>query len=336
MRGKNCLFWVAFFVGFNGWAQNENYAGLTTFIQKKNPSYFGFNNLNKIGVLYNSIEIGQNNVMETQYAFAALSFEELNFSLGIELNSFTIEKSGLALNDFLFTYAYHLRVTNNTYLLPSVRLGIANSQLDTQNVIFEDQLNSVTGFINSESIDPLSDLQGATRYFHMAASFLVHNEEYLIGVSFQNLNQPNASFNKEVSRELPISYQLVGGYEWSLNPYDNNFWPASSYLFFFSSLDFFNQNLYATTAQEVLIGPLTFGVSQRISRTPSRIALNNLGFSFRIALENFDFGLFYQLPLQNTLIHAPKIFEVQLTFNFSKFRRNNKGNYKRLQTDNYF
>ena len=36
------------------------------------------------------------------------------------------------------------------------------------------------------------------------------------------------------------------------------------------------------------------------------------------------------------MANAPSIFELQVTFNFSKFRRNNRGRYKRLQTDNYF
>ena len=330
------LFWILLLVGFNGFSQNENYAGVATFIQKKNPSYFGFNNLNKIGVLYNSIEVSQNNLMDTKYVFGSLSFDDQKFSLGVDINSFKINESGLTITDLRLTYVYKLKVGTNSFLLPSLSTGFTSSRLNTQNVIFEDQLNSVTGFVNTESIDPLADLQGSTRYFNVAASFLLHNEKYLAGVSFQNLNQPNNSFNKEVINKLPISYQLVGGYEWSLNPYENNFWPARSYLFFFSSLDFFNQNIFITTAQDLLIGPFSLGINQRISRTSSRLALNSVGFSVGMALENFDFGLFYQLPIQSTTVNAPKIFELQVTFNFSKFRRNNKGNYKRLQTDNYF
>ena len=34
--------------------------------------------------------------------------------------------------------------------------------------------------------------------------------------------------------------------------------------------------------------------------------------------------------------YAPSIFELYLTFDFSKFRRNTRGLYKRIQTDNYF
>ena len=40
--------------------------------------------------------------------------------------------------------------------LPSVNVGFVSKNLNPSNLIFEDQINSITGYINQESIDPLA------------------------------------------------------------------------------------------------------------------------------------------------------------------------------------
>ena len=64
------------------------------------------------------------------------------------------------------------------------------------NLIFEDQLNMSTGFISTETIDPLAPLIANINYFDLGASFIIHNEFYMIGLSLKHLNKPNISNNK--------------------------------------------------------------------------------------------------------------------------------------------
>ena len=66
-------------------------------------------------------------------------------------------------------------------------------------------------------------------------------------------------------------------------------------------------------------------------------ALNNsIGFGMGIAVENFDFGIqFNALIRKINQVYAPSVFELYFAFDFSPFRRNNRGVYKRLQIDNY-
>ena len=55
------------------------------------------------------------------------------------------------------------------------------------------------------------------------------------------------------------------------------------------------------------------------------------------AVENFDFGILYNFPFQSPgAVFSPSIFELFVTFDFSIYRRNRRGQYNRLQTDNYF
>ena len=65
--------------------------------------------------------------------------------------------------------------------------------------------------------------------------------------------------------------------------------------------------------------------------------LNNIGITLGLALENFDFGVHYNFPFRNIgTIYSPSMFELSVIFDFSIYRRNNRGLYKRLQIDNYY
>jgi len=78
------------------------------------------------------------------------------------------------------------------------------------------------------------------------------------------------------------------------------------------------------------------GLSQQASYI-NKLNLNNIGLSVGLSLENFDFGVLYNFSIQDvTQVFSPSIFELFITFDFSNFRRNNRGLFKRLQTDNYF
>ena len=84
------------------------------------------------------------------------------------------------------------------------------------------------------------------------------------------------------------------------------------------------------------MGEITFGINQQASMV-NTFNLNNFGASVGISIENFDFGLSYNFPVRSAeKVFAPSIFELYITFDFSKYRRNGRGLFKRLQIDNYF
>lgn len=210
-----------------------------------------------------------------------------------------------------------------------------SSSLQTENLIFGDQLDSLIGFVNTQTIDPLSDLFGTINYFDLTASVILHNDLYMFGLSVKHLNQPNTSFNKESPNKIPMDISVLSGYEFELNPFERNFLPLNSYLFAFGILDFKQKYVNIYLSQDVQFGPISFGLNQKLS-TRNGFSFNNFGLSTGISIETFDFGLFYQLPTRNGKINSPSIFELQVTFNFSKYLRNNRRLFKRLQTVNYF
>ncbi len=107
-------------MSFMSFSQEEYIVNNSKFLQKTNSSYFGFNSLNKVGVLYNSMKINDFDKMDQKYFFGALSFENLDFSIGLDINSFKNQSTGFSSNLTNLSYIYKLQFDNNLFFLPSV------------------------------------------------------------------------------------------------------------------------------------------------------------------------------------------------------------------------
>ena len=194
-------------------------------MQKSNPSYFGYNNLTKVGVLYNSLSYSNFSNIDNKYLFGAISFERQKFSLGIDFNSLTVGNSATNFNNGGLSYVYRVQLDNNLYLLPAMKIGFGSQTTDPSRLIFGDQLNEFSGLINAESNDPLATIITSTNYFQLGASFLLHSYDFMFGLSLSNLNRPNTSFNKESRYQSPIIINFQGAYELNINPYERRFLP---------------------------------------------------------------------------------------------------------------
>ena len=173
-------------------------------------------------------------------------------------------------------------------------------------------------------------------YVDMGASFIVHNDTFLFGLALKHLNRPHTDFGPESRQNLPISYVVNGAYEFNVNPFERVFFPKYSFLLAYGSLTKIGNSYRMFLSQELQLGEFSVGVNQQFSYLKN-FSMNNFGISVGLSLENFDIGLIYDFGVKNVdKVFAPSVFELYLTFDFSKFRRNNRGLFKRLQTDNYF
>ena len=225
-------------------SQEDYIVNQVKFLQKSNASFFGMNQLNRVGVLFNSLKISDQSNMDNKYAFGSIAFQDKNFSIGFDVNSFKINDIGLTNSLVNLSYIYKIQLSNYTYFLPGVTLGLGSSSINVENLIFADQLNMSTGFISTESIDPLAPLITDINFFDLGASFIIHNEFYMLGLSLKHLNKPNISFNKEVPYTKPIRISLQAGYEFDINPFERGFLPQYSYLYTFLNLVKYGEALY--------------------------------------------------------------------------------------------
>lgn len=316
--------------------QEEYVINQSRFIQKVNPSFFGFNNLNKVGVLYNTVSVNFDDKLDNKYAYGALSFDDQNFSLGFDINSMELQNTALTLTNARMSFVYKLQIDNEIFFLPSVTLGYSTTSFNLKSLIFEDQINATTGFISPQSDDPLSNQLANVSFPHYGASFLLHSDYFLAGVTLDYLNQPNPSVDKTPNIKLPIRIGVQGGLEMDINPYQRSILPTNSFLFLFGAIKKMGTRLDVVFAQDFQLDTFSIGLNQQATSL-EQFSLTAVGVNMGLSLENFDFGFQYAVPMSSPgKTNPPKVFEMYIVFDFSRFRRNNKGIYKRLQTDNYY
>ena len=338
MMSRKYLILLFIIVWNQSYSQAMIYSTHAKLMQINNPSYYGLNNWNKSGLLYSTTQVNLNESQNNKFFYGSYSFDNLNFSLGLGVNTLSAPQIGFKKNDLKLSYVYKVEFGSDIWFLPAITLGASSSNLNPSNLIFEDQINSISGYINQESIDPLADYFFANSHADLGASFILHNRDFLIGLTFNNLNRPNTSFDRGVEFLKPISIGLQTAYEFNLNPYDRRFLPRYSYLYAYGSVlkDTESMNIYLS--QEFQLGEFSVGVSQQFGIIDA-LSFLNVGLNVGLSYENFDFGASYSFAFQDSSLNyrfAPTIFDLHLSFDFSPFLRNRRGEYKRLQVDNYY
>ena len=129
-------------------------------------------------------------------------------------------------------------------------------------MIFEDQINSITGYINQESIDPLADFFFAKNYTDLVHHFFF-STDFLIGINFDYLNKPNVAYDTDVEFLVPISYGFQAAYEFNLNPYDRRFLPRYSYLYAYTSVRRDSESINIFSSQEFQLGEFSVRANQQ-------------------------------------------------------------------------
>jgi len=333
MRQKLCCLLLS--LSLLSWAQTESIVSQSRFFQIENPSYFGFNSNKKVGVLYSNTKISETSQVNLQYIFGALSFLGQPFSLGIDMSNYIVQNSTYKVTVPRFSFVYQLQIDSRTYLLPSITFGYWNKTFNGEGLIFEDQINSQTGYVSPETDDPAGTQLGTSNYIDFGASFLLHSESFYVGLSLAQINQPDISISGETPLKANLKLSLQGGAEWDINPHQRNGLPERSYLFIFNNIRYIDKIYSLNLSQEFQFNEFSLGVSQKASMA-DKFALNGMELGVGLTLESFDIGMQYYFPLNKSPTNfTSNVFELYLIFEFTPFRRNRRGSFKRLQINNY-
>jgi len=338
MKKRLLAFYILLLFFSKGFGQEDVIVSHSRFMQKVNPSAFGMNNINKTGVLYNTVSIASNNTINSKYFFGAISFDNDDFSIGLDVYSLSMDNVGLVNTTPTLSYIYKIQLDNEVYFLPSISIGSGSAKVDNSRLVFEDQLSLVSGYLQTESRDPLAALISNVNYLDLGASFLVHSSNYLVGLSLKHLNQPNISYFESEVNKLPIRFSLQGGYEFDVNPYDRSILPRYSTILAFINASKMGENFDIYLSQEAQLGQFSVGLNQQFKKTQD-FGFTNIGLSVALAYENFEFGALYNFPFQDPLktsVYSPSTIEVFITFDFSPYLRNKRGDYRRISIDNYY
>ena len=324
------LIFLAHSIGF----AQDGFISTSRNIQFINPSYHGLNMVSKAGVNYSRFDYGEGtSYIDNKYLYGNFAFEDMNFSIGLDVNSFGLSNLGLTENQVDLSYIYKIPVNFDTYILGALTLGIGSQLIDRSSLIFGDQIDTTQGTVVSASRDPLADFSPSTNYFDVGASALIYNERFLIGISLDHINTPNISFNNENELKKDIAYSLQAALEFNVNQYGRNILPDYSYMMMYLYTQFAGETLRIYSSQELQMDAFSLGLLQSLAKFKENNSLE-FGLITGFSSDNYRVDLTYTFASSQNTYNPPSILQVGVTMDFNQFSRNRRGNYKRLSTDN--
>ncbi len=297
-----------------------------------NPSFYGFGESSKAGVVYSSEGYNEGSKIESRFGFANHFFADNDFSLALDVNSTKISQFGYSISQANLHYIYKARLSYEWTFNPSISVGFGNSRLDYSSLVFEDQINVLTGYIAGVSRDPVN-VDNKINYLDIGASGVVHNNRNLFfGLSIKHINRPETSFNSEASNKKDMLMSFQSGYERDLNPYGQSaFLPQNSYLYLYNSFTKQGTKSRFDLYQELILGNISFGINEHFNNYDG-FSVSQVGTSLSIFIEEIEVGANYSFDMgsKKTAGASYTSFELYLTFDFNPFKKNRRGNNSRF------
>jgi hypothetical protein len=203
--------------------------------------------------------------------------------------------------------------------------------LNFNSLVFEDQINVLTGTIAGVSNDPIN-VDNKANYFDIGAGASLHNSKDLfLGFNLKHLNRPETSFNGNKSNVKDIFMSLQVGYEKDLNPYGQGLLPDYSFLFLYNSFSKQGVKNRFDLYQEAILGNVSFGINEHFNNYEG-FSVSQLGTSLSVFVEEIEFGVNYSVEIGNKSLIGTSYntFELYVVFDFNPFKKNKRSNNSRF------
>lgn len=318
---------LALFVGQSSFGQDQIIDNLNKIPNFINPSFYGFKNATKIGVMNKFPGKTFTNSLEHRYAFASTYFEESSFSLGLDFYNTKLKNSGYSNTQASLSYVYELQLYNGWILYSGITAGFSSTKYDFSELVFQDQIDLFTTRINAVSIDPLAE-NGKISYVDIGASVMIHNDENMfLGLSFKHLNTPKNTIEEDANYKLEMLVSAQMGYELELNKYGQNMLPRHSYLYLFGALSKQGNRHRLDFYQEFNLSTFGIGLSQHFNYLED-VNVHEIGVNSTIHMEFFDFGISYKVPFgANSAYFVNNALSAFLIFDLDPFRSRRRGDF---------
>ena len=319
-------------LGYNfGFSQDNIIKNQNKIMGAQNPSFYAFGDSSKAGVLNGFEGFTDASKIETKFGFVNHFFEQSNFSLALDVKTIDVNSLGYSVSSVNFHYIYRTQFNYKWTFNPSVSVGYGSSSLNYDNLIFEDQINVLTGSIAGVTIDPVN-VDGEINYFDLAAGFSLHNNENLFfGLNAKHMNTPDTSFNSTAKNKKELLLSLQAGYEYDLNPYDQGILPTFSYLFLYNSITMQGAKSRIDLFQELILGNISIGLNQHVNNYEG-ITISQFGTSLSLFVQQIEIGVNYSIDMGSTGPVGTDFnsFELYITFDFNPDNKNKRGDNSRF------
>lgn len=332
MKTKYIYIFLVFFFCKNALAQDFTIKNQNKVTGGINPSFYGFGDSSKAGVIYSTEGYNEGSKIESRFGFANHFFADNDFSIALDVNSTKISQFGYSISQANLHYIYKAQLSYEWTFNPSVSVGYGNSRLDYSSLIFEDQINVLTGYIAGVTRDPVN-IDNKINYLDVGAAAVVHNNRNLFfGLSIKHINRPETSFNSQASNKKEMLMSFQSGYEKDINQYGQSaFLPENSYLYLYNSYTKQGSKSRFDLYQELILGNVSFGINEHFNKYDG-FTVSQLGTSLSIFIEEIEIGANYSFDMgsKKTAGASYTTFELYLTFDFNPFKKNRRGNNSRF------
>lgn len=331
MKLKSLYICLATLVYNFGFSQDNIIKNQNKIMGAQNPSFYAFGDSSKAGVLTGFEGFTDASKIETKFGFVNHFFEQSNFSLALDVKTVDVNSLGYSVSSANFHYIYRTQFNYKWTFNPSVSIGYGSSSLNYNNLIFEDQINVLTGSIAGVTIDPVN-IDGKINFFDLAAGFSLHNNENLFfGLNAKHMNTPDTSFNSTTKNKKDLLLSLQAGYEYDLNPYDQGILPSFSYLFLYNSITMQGSKSRIDLFQELILGNISIGLNQHVNNYEG-ITISQFGTSLSLFIQQIELGVNYSLDMGSIGPVGTDFnsFELYITFDFNPDNKNKRGDNSRF------
>lgn len=141
--------------------------------------------------------------------------EPMNSGFGITLMNDQAGGGIYQNNSASINYAYRLQTRRNLTLKIGVDLGLGQSSLDWDKLVFLDMIDPINGSAGGATQEN-QPAELYRNYVDFGTGFVAYTKKFYIGLGIKHINSPNTSVldkNPNINTGLPIRYALHAGYE---------------------------------------------------------------------------------------------------------------------------
>jgi len=173
-----------------------------------NPAFAGATEYTRVGLNYRNQWPSFGTQFVTSSIYADHYLEDYNSGIGMML---TYDKEGLAGRRIFnagLVYSYQLRINNWLTFRPGIQVSYARVGVNTDGLVFGDQIDNNTGVIVPTTGESLS--LGGINMFDLGFGGMMYTKDIFLGVSSHHVTKPNQSIDGGVD-PLPMKLSVHGG-----------------------------------------------------------------------------------------------------------------------------
>lgn len=287
-----------------------------------NPAFSGNTLAPRVALIYRDQWHNVPNAYSTFGASYDQFFEKFNSGIGVTLMADQAGDGIYKTNNANITYAYRVKTRNDVALKIGIDLGVGQTSLDWNKLVFLDMIDPLNGNIGGTTQETAPTSLQRT-YADLGAGFVAYSKKFYAGLSMKHLNSPNTNFlnaNNNVNLGLPIRYTLNTGYEIVLK--ENRKHKATAYIT--PNILFVKQGRFGMINASVQGGlnNLFGGIGFRHALRNSDAVLINVGMQKGI----FKIGYSHDITI-NGLPNSWGAHELSVVLNFDELYDRRKPNY---------